>query len=270
MGTDRLFKPQSIPIWSPAYFRFWVVKTMMRTTPVLAFAGTPIYSAYLRLMGAKIGRNAMISCRHSPICADMLSIGDNTILRKDTILLCYRAQSNFIHIGKVDIGSNAFVGEASVIDIDTAMGDNTQLGHASSLQSGQRILDGKRYHGSPAIETACDYRQIEGKDFGAFRSALYTLFEFAVLVLVAVRFRSSPIIFGNSIRPPATSAWALASQPCICSAFRPRVLWRDGRFSHRDLCHSTFVYVVLNAWRHLSDVRLPLPDAEHHPARQQL
>ena len=180
------FKTQSIPIWSLAYFRFWVVKTMMRTTPVLAFTGTPIYSAYLRLMGAKIGRNAMISCRHSPICADMLSIGDNTILRKDTVILCYRAQSNFIHIGTVDIGSNVFVGEASVIDIDTAMGDNTQLGHASSLQSGQRIPDGKRYHGSPAIETACDYSQIEGKDFGAFRSALYTSFELAALVLVAV------------------------------------------------------------------------------------
>ena len=27
------FKAQSIPIWSLAYFRFWVVKTMMRTRP---------------------------------------------------------------------------------------------------------------------------------------------------------------------------------------------------------------------------------------------
>ncbi len=26
------FKAQSIPIWSLAYFRFWVVKTMMRTS----------------------------------------------------------------------------------------------------------------------------------------------------------------------------------------------------------------------------------------------
>ena len=78
------FKAQSIPIWSLAYFRFWVVKTMMRTSPVMAFTGTPIYNVYLRLMGARIGRNAVISCRYGPVCADMLSIGDNTILRKDT------------------------------------------------------------------------------------------------------------------------------------------------------------------------------------------
>ena len=93
----------------------------------------------------------------------MLTIGDNTILRKDSIVLGYRAQSNFIHIGPVEFGSNAFVGEASVVDIDTAMGNDTQLGHASSLQSGQHVPDGKRYHGSPAVETTSDYCPIESK-----------------------------------------------------------------------------------------------------------
>jgi non-ribosomal peptide synthetase-like protein len=180
------FKAQSIPIWSLAYFRFWVVKTLMRTTPVMAFTGTPIYSAYLRLMGAKIGRNVVISCVYGPVCADMFTIGDNTILRKDTTVLGYRAQSNFIHIGPVEIGSNAFVGEASVIDIDTAMGDNTQFGHASSLQSEQRVPDGKHYHGSPAVETTSDYCPIESKDCGAIRSAFYASLELAALCLVAV------------------------------------------------------------------------------------
>jgi len=180
------FKAQSIPLWSLAYFRFWVVKTMMRTTPVMAFTGTPIYNFYLRAMGAKIGRNAVISCRFGPVCTDMISIGDDTILRKDSILTGYRAQSNFIHIGPVEIGANAFVGEASVIDIDTAMGDNTQLGHASSLQSGQRVPDGKRYHGSPAIETNSDYCPIERMECGALRSIVYTTLELAALILVAV------------------------------------------------------------------------------------
>jgi non-ribosomal peptide synthetase-like protein len=180
------FRAQSIPIWSFAYFRFWVVKTMMRTTPVMAFTGTPIYNIYLRLMGARIGRGAVIASRHGPVCADLLTIGAGTILRKDSIVLGYRAQSNFIHIGPVEIGNNAFVGEASVLDIDTAMGDDTQLGHASSLQSAQRLPDGKRYHGSPAVETASDYCPIERRDGGTFRSALYTSIELAALFLVAV------------------------------------------------------------------------------------
>ena len=41
-----------------------------------------------------------------------------------------------------------------MLDIDTAMGNDTQLGHASSLQSGQRVPDGKHYHGSPAHRDA--------------------------------------------------------------------------------------------------------------------
>jgi non-ribosomal peptide synthetase-like protein len=179
------FKEQSIPIWSFAYFRFWVVKTMMRSSPAAAFMGTPVYNAYLRLMGAKIGRNVVIASKNAPVCADMISIGDNTILRKDSIVLGYRAQSNFIQIGPVKIGRNAFVGEATVLDIDTVMGDNTQLGHASSLQSGQRVPHGKRYHGSPAIETTSNYCPIEGREIGALRTGVFLAVEAGLPVLIA-------------------------------------------------------------------------------------
>ena len=40
--------------------------------------------------------------------------------------------------GPVTLGRNVFIGEKSVLDIDTAMGDVSQLGHASALYSGQR------------------------------------------------------------------------------------------------------------------------------------
>ena len=51
------------------------------------------------------------------------------------------------------IGRNVFVGEGSVLDIDTEMGDDSQLGHASSLNRGQQVPAGKQFHGSPAQET---------------------------------------------------------------------------------------------------------------------
>jgi non-ribosomal peptide synthetase-like protein len=85
----------------------------------------------------------------------------------------------------VAIGSNAFVGEGSVLDIDTAMGDNTQLGHRSSLQSGQRVPDGKRYHGSPAVETSADYCPIEGKNGAALRGIIYVSLILGTLLLIA-------------------------------------------------------------------------------------
>ncbi len=105
---------------------------------------------------------------------------------KDSILLSYRAQGNFIRTGSIDIGSHAFVGEASVLDIDTAMGNRSQLGHASSLQSGQRVPDGKHYHGSPAIETKADYCPIESKRCTSLRRGLYSGLQLASLLAVVV------------------------------------------------------------------------------------
>jgi non-ribosomal peptide synthetase-like protein len=167
------WKAESFPVWSLRYFRFWVVKTLMRTAPAAAFVGSPIYNIYLRLLGARIGRNAVILSRFVPVATDLFAVGHNTVLRKDTILLGYKAQSNFIHIGPIEIGSDAFVGEASVLDIDTAMGDRTQLGYASSLQTGQRVPEGRRYHGSPAIETDSNYCPIENRRDGSVRRGFY-------------------------------------------------------------------------------------------------
>jgi non-ribosomal peptide synthetase-like protein len=179
------WKRERIPIWSLRYFRFWMVKTLVRTAPVAAFVGSPLYNLYLRALGARIGRGAVITSRFIPITTDLFSVGENTILRKDSILLGYRARANFIEIGPIDIGSDAFVGEASVLDIDTAMGDGAQLGHASSLQSGQRVPDGRHYHGSPALECQSDYCPIAPIDCSALRRGLYATFQLVGLIGIA-------------------------------------------------------------------------------------
>src|SRR2546430_13738184 len=67
----------------------------------------------------------------------------STLFPYTTLFRSYRAQSNFIHIAAVEIGANAFVGEASVLDIDTVMGDDTQLRseeHTSELQSQSNLV----------------------------------------------------------------------------------------------------------------------------------
>lgn len=189
----------TFPIWSVHYFRFWVVKNLVASAPIALFAGTPIYNVYLRLLGAKIGRNAVIKCRFFPVCTDLISIGDGTILRKDSVVLGYKAQSNYILTGPIKIGSRAFVGEGSVLDINTVMGDDTQLGHSSSLQSGQRIPVGKRYHGSPAQETTADYCAIEPRNCTATVRALYTAVQFAGIAV----FFSLFVVLAFYLIPPA-------------------------------------------------------------------
>ena len=152
------WKPQRIRVWSLAYVRFWVVKTLVIANPMARmFVGTPLYGLYLRALGAKVGRGAVIFTPHLPVCTDLLSIGPGAVIRKDSFLNGYRARAGIIETGAVTVGAGAFVGEKTFLDIDTVLGDGAQLGHASSLHAGQVVPAGHIWHGSPAQPAGADY-----------------------------------------------------------------------------------------------------------------
>ena len=152
------WRPQEIRIWSLAYVRFWAVKTLIRANPLVMFRGSPLYVLYLKALGAKIGRGVVIFPRSVPVCTDLLTIGDGTIIRKDASFSGYRAHAGVIRTGTITLGRNVLVGEGTVIDIETSMGDDAQLGHSSSLHCSQAVPNGESWHGSPAQPTDVDYR----------------------------------------------------------------------------------------------------------------
>ncbi len=179
------WKPKQIRIWSLAYVRFWVVKTLVRRNPIVLFTGSPLFNLYLRALGAKVGRGVVILSNHVPICTDLLTIGAGTVIRKDSFINGYRAHAGFIHVGPISIGKNAVISEATVIDIDTSMGDDTQLGHASSLHSGQTVPDGQHWHGSPGRETPKDnFLTIDPAPCSTFRRVAYAVYQLLTLLLV--------------------------------------------------------------------------------------
>jgi len=152
------FKPQSIRVWSLAYLRFWLVKTLLILNPLPHLVvDTPLYSLYLRALGARIGSRVLIFSQHVPVCTDLLSIGSDTVIHKDAFLNGYRARAGVIEIGPITVGDNAFVGERTVLDICTTLEDDAQLGHASSLHAGQIVPAGQCWHGSPAQPAPADY-----------------------------------------------------------------------------------------------------------------
>ena len=187
------WKPRQLRVWSLAYVRFWIVKTLVqRNLLVLLFVGSPLYSLYLRALGAKVGRGVAIFSRTVPVCTDLLTIGDGTVIRKDSHLTCYRADSGRIQTGTVTLGRDVFVGEHTVIDIGTRMGDRAVLGHTSSLHTGQAVPDGERWHGSPAQPTDVDYRTVEATECGTLRRVGYSLLQVLNLLFVFL-----PLAFGG-------------------------------------------------------------------------
>ncbi|MFF3658717.1 Pls/PosA family non-ribosomal peptide synthetase [Streptomyces olivochromogenes] len=172
------------PLWGMAYLRFWVVKTLIRTSPVRLFAGSPLYVLYLRALGARIGKGVTILSHAIPVCTDLLTVGEGTIIRKDVLLSCYRAHASVIQTGPVTLGSNVLISEHTVLDIETSMGDGAQLGHASSLHTGQVVPAGERRHGSPAQPTEVDYRRVAPADCPTAKRTAYGVVQLLSLLAV--------------------------------------------------------------------------------------
>ena len=132
------------------------------------------------MLGAKIGRGAVIFSPTVPACADMLTVGAGTVIRKDAVISGYRAVDGVIQIGPVALGRDVVVGEMTVLDIATSMGDGAQLGHSSSLHSGQSVPAGAHWHGSPAEPTTVDYCTVRSTRLSFLRRFLLPLLQLLV------------------------------------------------------------------------------------------
>ncbi|MEV4604123.1 Pls/PosA family non-ribosomal peptide synthetase, partial [Amycolatopsis sp. NPDC049253] len=186
------WKPQEIRVWSMAYVRFWLVKTLIQRNPMVLFVGSPLYSLYLRALGAKIGRGAVIFSRNLPVCTDLLSIGDGAVIRKDSFFNGYRAHDGVIRTGAVSIGKGALVGEATVLDISTSLGDGAQLGHSSALHVGQAIPSGERWAGAPAQRAEkSNQMAVSARDVGTGRRVVFSAVQLGNLLLLGL-----PLTFG--------------------------------------------------------------------------
>ena len=169
----------------------------------------------------------------------------------------------------IRIGRNAYVGEQSVLDIGSTIGDFGQLGHASSLQSGQRVPDGKRYAGSPAEETTTNFRLADEATARSMRRGLFTAMRLAFVIAVAGALTEAVVIYAMSVLTGGDDALALESLGCDRHGSADG-RWRGARASRssRSLaaCWSYYAVPRLAAafpgrGSGLSALRLPSRDA---------
>jgi non-ribosomal peptide synthetase-like protein len=217
------WKPRRIRVWSLGYVRFWIVKTLVVSNPLARLcAGTPLYVAYLRALGARIGPGAVVLTHHVPVCTDLLTIGPGSVIRKDTFINGYRARAGVIETGAITLGADVFVGEQTVLDIGTTLHDGAQLGHSSALLAGQAVPAGQCWHGSPAqpAGAGCDYRTVAPARCGPLRRARYSVA--ALLLVIGV---AGPVVAAEASlllgRPPRLAR--------LLTGGRPEAGWLLGR-----------------------------------------
>lgn len=148
-GLIGRYQPGSYPLWGTYYFRWWLATTIEGAVPVGYMAGTPLLGIYLRLMGAKIGRNVHIDS-DSFATYDLLSIGDDSSINADASLLGYTIENGQLKLGRITIGARCFVGARAALREDTRLEDEAALEDLSLLPCGASIPRGETWRGSPA------------------------------------------------------------------------------------------------------------------------
>lgn len=126
------YKEGLYPMWGAYHTRWWLVQKIVDICGQGVFSNTAYTSAlYLRLMGAKIGKN--VSMRGVSTGEwDLIEIEDNAILERCTLRPFGGERNTTMYLGRIRIGRNATVGMASIVAPGTTVPDNTCVGPNSS------------------------------------------------------------------------------------------------------------------------------------------
>jgi len=107
-------------------------------------------SSFWRLMGARIGKNAMIDPDVFIFEADMLKIGDDCRIEDMATLFCHKFSKGLLEMEPITIPNNAYIGSHAVILPGCKIsGNHVKVMPLTHVLPREQLSDGV-WHGSPA------------------------------------------------------------------------------------------------------------------------
>jgi non-ribosomal peptide synthetase-like protein len=143
-------KPGVYPLWGSYYFRIWLMQRVVQLSVHKFFQGSPLMGIYLWLLGARIGRDAIIQDFEEG-AIDLISIGPRTSVGSKVKFANVEVIGNQVHVGRIDIGTDAHIGNGCVIGHDVSIGDGADIGDLTAIAAGTKAGPYERWDGSPAI-----------------------------------------------------------------------------------------------------------------------
>ena len=114
------------------------------------FRGTPIWTAHLRLCGARLGKRTYVN---SLAVSDynLIECGDDVIIGGAVQLSGHTVEAGIVKTARVRIGDNVTIGLGSVIEIGVEIGPRAQVGALSFVPKFTKLEGGVTYAGAPAV-----------------------------------------------------------------------------------------------------------------------
>lgn len=113
------------------------------------FRGTPIWTAHLRLNGARLGKRVYINSL-SLSDYNLLEFGDNAVIGDAVHLSGHTVEAGMVKTAHVRLGRNVTIGLGSVIEIGVEIGSDAQVGALSFVPKHTKLKGGATYVGAPA------------------------------------------------------------------------------------------------------------------------
>ncbi len=147
------YRPFTHPLWSHHVWRLELVNALYEffAAPLAleALTGTAFLPAYLRLLGAKIGRGTYMETT-GLLEWDLVEIGDRSVLMQDVVVQTHLFEDRVLKASRLRIGKGCSIGDASVILYDSNLEDGCRLDALSLVMKGETLPAGTAWGGVPA------------------------------------------------------------------------------------------------------------------------
>jgi non-ribosomal peptide synthetase-like protein len=148
------YRSREAPLWSWFVWRDEIVNSCQEQLAgewLLEKAlGTPLVPAYLRAMGAKVGRD--VWCETLAITEfDVVTIGDGCAVNRGACLETHLFHDRLLRIGPAELGAGSTLGPVSAVLPDSRLGRRCVVGGRSVVMRGEELPAGTRWHGSPVV-----------------------------------------------------------------------------------------------------------------------
>lgn len=141
-------KPGRYPLWGVYYFRVWLVQRLVQTTTPKFLQMSPLMPVWMRLLGAKVGKEAVIA-EFEAGAYDLVTIGERASTGSKVKLANVEYTANEMIIAPVEIGAYAYVGNACVISGGSKVSEGAELKDLTCVLPDQTIPAWEIWDGSP-------------------------------------------------------------------------------------------------------------------------
>ena len=128
--------------------RYMAATHVVRVLAGTLFRGSPIWTAYLRLNGAHVGRRVFVNTL-AISDHNLLEFGDDVVIGADVHISGHTVEGGVLKTAGVRLGRNVTIGLGSVIDIDVEAGPDCQVGALSLVPKHTKLEAQAVYAGIP-------------------------------------------------------------------------------------------------------------------------